>query len=519
MENTQATPGGDMFITLLGKEIRHAMLSFRFATAFLTMFILILASFWTQADSYFINRDNYNIEQEKSTGRDTSVTTPSRAHPAVHKKPSPLSIFAVGESPRYGNSVTLWRWQVPREASGSFSNNDYLASLPPFDFLTIVSLVISLFAIMLSYDAISGEREQGTLRQQGTCPVSRLTIIGAKFAGNTLVLAIPLVLSVLAGLILLIFSKNAAFTGQQWLCIAIMVLSAICYTAIFTAAGLLCSAVVRHSSISLLLGLLIWLITSMVLPVFAKASAETVLPVASIADFNNAEQASLAEANNAYQEFSEEHPNHPWGYYTGGYGPGTGLGQGTIKVDGNESQFRDAIAYIRFIEPYMLKRARQLWDAYLEINKTSERQAQFAGLWMVLSPANQLKKIYTSLAGTDYAAYQHLMETARTYRRMMLSQFEANGYFSHNALAFFSRLTPEEITEEGFRQRLEGRRSGSLNLLDAYEPLEGSDLPLFRYQSPEPSLDSAALGVAVQLVTALIIFIASYWFFARYDFR
>ena len=83
------------------------------------------------------------------------------------------------------------------------------------DFTFIFQVVLSLFAILFTYDAINGERESGTLRLTYSCPVPRATYLLAKLAGAWTGLVVPLLIPV-ALAILLVLVMNVPVDSTHW---------------------------------------------------------------------------------------------------------------------------------------------------------------------------------------------------------------------------------------------------------------------------------------------------------------
>ncbi|HML83996.1 MAG TPA: ABC transporter permease subunit, partial [Bacteroidales bacterium] len=50
------------------------------------------------------------------------------------------------------------------KADTMFEDNGISNLISPFDLITITGILLSLLAILFSYDSISGEREDGTLK-------------------------------------------------------------------------------------------------------------------------------------------------------------------------------------------------------------------------------------------------------------------------------------------------------------------------------------------------------------------
>ena len=80
----------------------------------------------------------------------------------------------------------------------------------------IVRIVLSLVAVLLTYDAISGEREQGTLKLILSNGVPRSTILLSKCIGGYVTLILPFLVPVLIALLILTMSESISFTGEDW---------------------------------------------------------------------------------------------------------------------------------------------------------------------------------------------------------------------------------------------------------------------------------------------------------------
>jgi ABC-type Na+ efflux pump permease subunit len=72
------------------------------------------------------------------------------------------------------------------------------------DLMFIVQVVLSLFAILFTYDSICGEREAGTLKLNFANPIPRTSYIISKIVGSWLGLSIPLIIPMLLGLALVL---------------------------------------------------------------------------------------------------------------------------------------------------------------------------------------------------------------------------------------------------------------------------------------------------------------------------
>ena len=294
-----------MFRVLLWKEIREHLMTFRFGAALITTFVLVLVSVWVLGDDFIRRRNLHNTLAKSYAESARELLTPSQLQPVVQRPPSALGIFAQGEDEHLGNAVTIRRWEVPRRADNSLTSNKLLASMPTFDLLTIFVIALSLFGVLLSYDGFSGEREHGTLKLICACPTTRGIVFAAKFVAGSVVLIIPFLLSFASGLAVLNFVHGIAFTGTQWLSIALMILAGLLYGSLFIAIGLISSALSNRSSTSLALALLFWVLGVVVIPSVGTGLASTA-PLEPPQEISRLEQTTSSDIDARARRFWRE---------------------------------------------------------------------------------------------------------------------------------------------------------------------------------------------------------------------
>ena len=64
------------------------------------------------------------------------------------------------------------------------------------DWAFIIGYVLSLIALLFTFDSVSGEREQGTLRLMLANSIPRHTVLIGKFLGALISITIPFLLAV-----------------------------------------------------------------------------------------------------------------------------------------------------------------------------------------------------------------------------------------------------------------------------------------------------------------------------------
>ena len=119
-------------------------------------------------------------------------------------------------------------------------------------------LVAPLLGLSFGFDAVNGERSQGTLPRLLSQPIHRDDVINGKFAAGLTV--IGLVIVAIVGLIAAvgILRLGVAPTAIELLRIVAWVLVTIVYVAMWLAFGMLLSVVIRRAATSALVGFGVW---------------------------------------------------------------------------------------------------------------------------------------------------------------------------------------------------------------------------------------------------------------------
>ncbi len=129
--------------------------------------------------------------------------------------------------------------------------------------VTVVSLasltifLVPLIALLLSFDAIVGEHERGTLMLLLSYPVARWQVVVGKWSGHVTILALATVIGYGAAAAALAF--NATVASQAWPAYAAMVLTSIMLGAAFVALGCLASTLVHERATAAGIAVGLWL--------------------------------------------------------------------------------------------------------------------------------------------------------------------------------------------------------------------------------------------------------------------
>jgi ABC-2 type transport system permease protein len=270
--------------TLFIKEIRDALASRRFWVILALCLVLIplgvevsLKGYRTRLQNY---RDAVRIYQEGTKTVSDVLNEGAKSFAA----PSPLSFISLGLELLSPNiAETQYKYGAPpavmRLSNNQGRDNLYEFFYGPLDLVFVVAVVMSFLAVILTYGAVAGEKEQGTLRQILSNSVPRAEVLLAKAAANALVMLIPFLLTLAASLVLIEVQGNpiTAVPGAGT-SIGLAVLIAVLFIGTFLNLGLLVSALTKQAVPALVALLLLWVSLYGVYPRLSSALAQIVTP-------------------------------------------------------------------------------------------------------------------------------------------------------------------------------------------------------------------------------------------------
>ena len=186
----------------------------------------------------------------------------------LYKKPSPLHFCAEGGDPFLSSVVQSDSYFWENEGLKSFWQMRYPSAAPnltnirpdvtKIDWAFVIGYVLSLIALLFTFDAIAGERERGTLRLMLANSVPRHTVLIGKFLGALVSISISFAFAVLINLLVISTSSTVHLGVDVWGRLGIVCFVALLYTSLFLALGLLVSTRVQRSAVSLMILLLMW---------------------------------------------------------------------------------------------------------------------------------------------------------------------------------------------------------------------------------------------------------------------
>jgi len=149
---------------------------------------------------------------------------------------------------------------------GDLNSNPMVLMFPVADLLFVVGIVLSLLAFFMSYDAVAGERESGTLKLLLSYAVPRDTIILTKLIGGYLSLALPFLVALFVSAVIISTSGEIVFTGEDWVAFFMAGGVSLLLMAVMFSIGLFVSVRARRSSTAILSLLFVWVFLALILP-------------------------------------------------------------------------------------------------------------------------------------------------------------------------------------------------------------------------------------------------------------
>ena len=277
-----------MLWTIVRREITSNILSFRFLMGLLIYFSLIVTNLFVLTRGYEDRLQSYQtalrenedeIRQVKKYSEFGQIGQTRRLK--CNRKPKLLSIFNEGVDKRKGNSVAVAHGSVPAVAEQHGSDNPYLNIFSSIDFTVICQVVMSLLALLFSYDAISREKEAGTLGLTLSCAIPRPMLLLGKYIAGMVSISLPLVASFVGGLLVIRFSDYVSFSSSDWVRILLIFLVSILYVSLFFLIGLFLSTRTHRASITLMFSMCVWVFFVLIVPNVTVLLVEHASPIQS----------------------------------------------------------------------------------------------------------------------------------------------------------------------------------------------------------------------------------------------
>jgi ABC-type transport system involved in multi-copper enzyme maturation permease subunit len=205
-----------MLKTLIKKEMIETVYDLRFVIASLLFIIFIPLSMYVSRIDY---EQRLSASQQESQIWRAHHGTPEWGSKDVEghgfRAPPVLSVFVLGLDPYLPDEVVTDFSGVFRTVKEPNTDGALAVLLGQIDFRFCMVYVVSLMALVFTFNAVSGERERGTLRLLIASSVPRGTLLFCKWLSKTLVLIVPFLVAVCIALLVLIASPQIDLNTPQ----------------------------------------------------------------------------------------------------------------------------------------------------------------------------------------------------------------------------------------------------------------------------------------------------------------
>ena len=382
------------------REIYDNLNSLRFALTTVLLLGLMLINAIVHLREHPVRMQKYHDAATESLDRlrsRTNLYQIAQEGPGyLYKKPSSLHFCADGGEAFLADNVHggFYAWATADLAGfwqldympATFNRKNIRPDTIKIDWGFVIGYVLSLIAILFTFDSISGERERGTLRLTLANSVPRHTVLIGKFLGALVSISVPFTLAVLMNLLVISTASEVQLGVETWSRLAIILFIAILYLCLFLALGLLVSSRVRQSAASLVILLLIWVTFVVFMPSTLASIASGFSPSMTYDTFNERAIQLVNELKGEYDARLQDMPE-----------------QSTKKIElSGEYVIKDVTERERLSHEYLTQQHAQI---------------QLARSVTRISPVVLVQHLLEVFAGTGFERHQQFVENVQRYAR------------------------------------------------------------------------------------------------------
>ncbi len=476
-----------MFKTLLEKELKSILLSPKFAAVFAVCSILIILSIYVGIDEYRTAVDHYDAVNSQLDAQKREETNWGALRENIVRRPDPMEIFVAGINNDIGRQCPIHENIVIKLYGSRYSDQLLFSVFRSMDLMFIVQIVLSLFAILFTYDAVCGEREAGTLKLNFSNSVPRTSYILAKIAGSWLGLVIPLLIPILLGIALVLIYRIPV-ASEGWWQLFLLIGISILYFSFFVCLGVFLSSVTRTPSASFLYLLVIWICFVLVIPragVMAAGQFINVQPAAEIISKLTEKRRQTSEKLNEWYTVNSKKRDAE----IEALDPEVREKKGTEIHDQFYKDFMEEdTKYTLEVDNY--------YTSLIEDWRNRKGELEKLGFMLSrLSPASAYQLAAMNIAGTGLS---------------LKSDYEDQ---LHDYKAIYSRFCAQKNEES--------RKKRNTAASNKPEPIDISELPVFEFNKPGLTviIQSSALDAGILIFFIFISIAGAFISFNRYDVR
>jgi ABC-type transport system involved in multi-copper enzyme maturation permease subunit len=478
-----------MLKVIIEKEIRDLIGSTKFSITFGACAILIILAFYVGATRHKMYQAHHEASLSENIRSIEGMTDWNDLDGTkAFLPPQPLAALVSGVSNDIGRTASV-RGRGEIKTDDSRYNEDPIFAIFRFiDLEFIFKVILSLFALLLGYDAISGEKERGTLRLSFANALPRQVYIAGKLIGAFLALTISITIAMAIGALLLPL-LGVSLSGEEWIRLFAVILTGLLYFGVFLTMSIFVSALTHRSANSFLILLVVWVLCIHIVPRVSVLLAARSVEVPSVDEIAYKKSGLSAQL---FDEFDEGMRQYDFS--------GTATGEGDMLDGFNE--YIDSLNDIRDVK-------QKDFSSRLNEDRYNRQQVQekLAFALARISPATSLSLATSYLAGSSLRLKNQFMDAANVYQ----------GSFAN----FMTEKTG--MNTGGFikMRKSTACSGGSENEEEKPEAVDPKELPNFKYTAAglAESLQASMADIGLLFVLNLLFFAGAFVAFIRYDVR
>ena len=484
-----------MLATLIQKELKAIIVSPKFAVSFAVLSILILLSVYTGIREYKAAVQKWETSTELAGQQAREATNWRGLSYKTLRAPDPMEILVSGVNHDIGRWSDIESESSVKLRHSAYSDDPIFAVFRFVDFAFIVQIVLSLFAVLFTYDAVNGEREGGTLRLVFSNSVPRAQYLIAKCIGSWLGLVIPILIPILLSLLLVVVS-GVPLDATHWACIISLLGLSLLFFTIFITLGVLISTLTRRSNVSFLISLVAWVSLVLIIPRAGILAAGQVIHVPRVAEIEGQRDGFAKDLWAQHYKGMEER------WREGRDSADTGE-QPDENAMWERMQMEDSLR--REVETRIEEYEVKLLDD-LRFRKAAQERLAFT--LARISPVSAYQLGAMSLAGTGIGLKSRYERMMSDYRTRFNDYREAKQAASDDPGGGFLSITVS--SETGFK--IGTGRDVALDV---------SDMPQFSPESVtfREAFSPSLIDIGILAIGILLTFMGSFLAFLRYDLR
>ncbi len=424
-----------MISIIIKKELFSHLQETRIQILTVTMLALTLIVTLLGIFQYKGQVERYQVDQRANMESIRNNLVYGTVKPKSIRQPESLSILCKGVDADFGNMVTFDLLNIPYEAEKAPGSNPYSSEFINLDVAKILIWLLSLIGLLISFDLISREKEEGTLKLILSNRVSRVRFLWSKFLSATISMIIILISVFLLILVIFLITPWITITASVLMSLFEFFIASLLYVLLWIALGMLISLIAGNSSTSLITSLAAWVIWMIVLPAAIKM-------IVGPTHFNQEKK----QVRMLHNEIMSEYGNKHWEIYSKTVWPlisnlkfstyGGGPDNPPIFLP-NRDTFREIKKLQNTLNPLKMEFAdRKYRVAEAHFLNPYRDKVHLHSQLAYLSPASLMETMMMRIAETSHDTYFRFLQQTIHYRSEVIQYFQSKNVF--NSYRWFS---------------------------------------------------------------------------------